>query len=72
MDIKHYNKPRNEWVYVINEWVIGKNAERDRDVLISHLLDGVTYEKLAEKHGIEPRTVGRIIAKRMENLISHI
>ena len=72
MNIEHYNKPRNEWVYIINEWVIGKNAERDRDILISNLLDGITYEKLAEKHQIEPRQVGRIVTKRMENLISHI
>ena len=72
MDIEHYNKPRSEWEFLINEWIIGKNAERDRDILIRNLLDGITYERLAEYYEIEPRQVGRIVTKRMENLISHI
>ena len=52
MNIEHYNKPRSEWEYIINEWVIGKNAQRDRDILIKNLLDGVTYERLAEHYGV--------------------
>lgn len=72
MNIEHFDKPRSEWERIINEWIIGKNAERDRDILIKNLLDGVTYERLAEHYEIEPRQVGRIVTKRMQNLISHI
>lgn len=72
MDIETYNKPRSEWEHLINEWIIGKNAERDRDILKRNLLDGITLEKLAEHHEITPRQASRIVAKRMQNLINHI
>lgn len=72
MEIELFNIPRSEWEKIIDEWTIGKNAERDRDILIRNLLDGITLEKLSEKHEITPRQASRIIAKRMQNLIKHI
>ncbi|MBO7670387.1 MAG: hypothetical protein J6S60_07330 [Oscillospiraceae bacterium] len=38
------------------------NAEQ-RDVLKARLIDGKTYEKIAEDYKISPRKVGYIIAK---------
>ena len=40
---------RTEIESAIDEWIIGKNAERDRKVLRRRLIDGVTFERLAEE-----------------------
>jgi len=33
----------------IEEWIVGKNAERDRAVLRRRLIDGICFEPLAEE-----------------------
>ena len=65
-------KPRDEWEYLINQYVIGRNAWRDRDILISNWLDGISLEKMAEKYVLSTRQVNRIVAKRAEELIDVI
>ena len=64
---------RSEWVNIINEWVLGRNAQRDRDILIRCIVDGsITYERIAEEYAIEKRQVDRIVKKRINELIPHI
>lgn len=64
---------RTEWVNIINEWVLGRNAQRDRDILIRCVVDGsITYERIAEEYEISSRQVDRIIEKRIPQLLSHI
>ena len=43
------NLPRSVIEHLIDEWIIGKNSERDRAILKRRLLDGVCYEPLAEE-----------------------
>lgn len=40
---------------LIDEWVIGRNAERDRKILKRRLVDGLTYEQLAEEFDMSVR-----------------
>lgn len=47
----------------INERIIGRNAQRDRAVLKGRLLDGLTFEALAEKHDLSVRQVYNIVYK---------
>lgn len=64
---------RTEWVNIINEWVLGRNAQRDRDILIRCVVDGsTTYDRIAEEYAIEKRQVDRIVKKRINELIPHI
>ena len=64
---------RSEWVNIINEWVLGRNAQRDRDILIRCVVDGsITYERIADEYAIEKRQVDRIVKKRINELIPHI
>lgn len=65
-------KTRDEWAYLINQYIIGRNAWRDRDILISNWLDGISLEKMAEKYVLSTRQVNRIVAKRAEELIDVI
>ena len=73
MDIELYNKHRAEWVDIINEWILGRNATRDRDILIRCIVDGsISYERIAEEYEITPRQVDRIVEKRIPQLLSHL
>lgn len=73
MEIELFNKPRSEWVNTINEWILGRNAQRDRDILIRCVVDGsISYERIAEEYEISSRQVDRIIEKRIPQLLSHI
>ena len=64
---------RAEWVNIINEWVLGRNAQRDRDILIRCVVDGsISYERIAEEYEITKRQVDRIVDKRINELLPHI
>lgn len=64
---------RSEWINIINEWVLGRNAQRDRDILIRCVVDGsITYERIAEEYAIEKRQVDRIVKKRIDELVPHV
>ena len=45
MKAEDFGKSRSEWENLIDEWVF---SERDRRILKLRLLDGLTYERLAE------------------------
>lgn len=57
---------------LIDEWVIGRNAERDRKILKRRLVDGLTYEQLAEEFDMSVRQIANIIYKRQDILFKHM
>lgn len=63
---------RSEIESVIDEWIVGRNAERDRHVLKRRLIDGLTYEKLSDETGLSVRHLKTIVYKAEEKLIKHI
>lgn len=62
---------RSEIEELIDEWVIGKNAERDRRILKRRLIDGICYEPLAEEFDLSTPQVKRIIYKRQNQIFKH-
>jgi len=63
---------RSEIDFAIDEWIVGKNAERDRRIVRRRLIDGVTFERLAEEAEISVSQVKRIVFSRSEVLYRHI
>ena len=63
---------RTEIEFAIDEWIIGKNAERDRKVLRRRLIDGVTFERLADEQELSVSQVKRIIWKNAEIIFRHL
>lgn len=57
---------RSEIEYLIDEYVVGRNAERDRAILKRRLIDGITYEKLGEEFDLSTVHVSEIIKKRQD------
>lgn len=45
----------------INEWIIGKHAERNRKILRRRLIDGICYEPLAEEFDMSVRQIKNIV-----------
>lgn len=65
----------------IYEWVIGKNAERNRQILRYKLIDGLSYMEIADRlnedtnpdsYKIDVRQIQRIIRKYETIIFRHI
>lgn len=69
MKIEDRGKPRSEWERLIDEWVF---SERDRRILKLRLLDGLTFEALAEAAEMSVRQVKNIVYRREKQLYKHI
>jgi DNA-directed RNA polymerase specialized sigma subunit len=63
------NTSRSEVEFAINQYIIGKNAERDRKIMLRRLIDGITFESLAEEFDISDSQVKRIVYKCERRLI---
>ena len=70
--------------HAIDQWIIGRNGERDRFILKMYLFDGITYkqmlirlEQMADELCDPTYYVGedhlkKIIRKRKEELFRHV
>lgn len=56
-------------IEVINEWI---HSERDRAIMKDRLVNGYTYESLAERYDISVRQVKRIIYKQSDVIFRHM
>lgn len=54
---------------LINEYI---HSERDREILYKRLVDGLTYERLAELFGMSDRQIKTIVYKNEEILFRHL
>ena len=50
---------------IIDNYVRGRNAERNRELLKRRIIDGVTLEKLAEEYALSVTQVKEIIHKNL-------
>ena len=63
---------RSEVERAIDEWIIGKDAERNRAILKRRLIDGITFEKLAEEFGLSVRQTKTIVYRCYKIIFRHI
>lgn len=63
---------RTEIEHAINEWIIGKNAERNRAILKRRLIDGICYEPLAEEFNLSVSQVKRIVYKLEQKIFQFL
>ena len=54
---------------IIGEWI---HSERDRHILERRLVDGITFERLAEEFDMSPRQMKNIVYKLQEQLFKHL
>ena len=53
----------------INEWI---KSERDRRVLHLKIIDGLTYERIAEIMDMSPKGIQKIVWKAEDKLFKHL
>ena len=63
---------RSELEAAINEWIVGKNAERDRRIIYRRLIDGICFEPLAEEFDMSVRQIQNIVYKSQEKIFKHL
>lgn len=54
---------------LIEEWI---HSERDRAILQRRLVDGISFERLAEEFDLSTRYVKTIVYKNEQILFSHL
>ena len=59
-------------VLAIDNWIIGKNAERNRKIIYRRLIDGIGYEKLAEEFLLSVTQVKNIVYQNEKKVFAHI
>ena len=64
-----FNLSRTEWVELIDLWIFN---ETDRAILKRRLLDGRTYEQLAEEFNYSDRQIKTRVYKAEKQLFEHI
>lgn len=57
--------------HLIDEWIVGRNAERDRAVMRRRLIDGICFEPLAEEFDLSVRQVKNIVYKNQIKIFKH-
>jgi AraC-like DNA-binding protein len=63
------NLDRYQWEDLIDRWIFN---EEHRAMLKRNLLDGKTYEQLADEFGMSSRQIARIIPRLQNQLFKHI
>lgn len=61
--------PRSTWEKLIEEWIL---HERNREILKRRLLDGITYDCLADEFDMSVRQIKQIVYKSEDILFRHI
>jgi DNA-directed RNA polymerase specialized sigma24 family protein len=61
--------PRSSWENLIDEWIFN---EQHRKMLKLNLLDGWTYERIADEFEMSSRQIARIIPRLQNQLFKHI
>lgn len=63
---------RSQIVAAIDEWIIGKNGERNRQILYRRLIDGLTIEHIAEEFDLSPAQIKAIIKNGKAIIQKHL
>jgi DNA-directed RNA polymerase specialized sigma24 family protein len=71
-NLENYNLSRSEWESAIDQWLVGRNSERNRKMLKRRLLDGITYERLAEEFDMSVQNVCNTIYKCQDRVFKHL
>ena len=70
--MENYDLSRSEWENIIDEYIFGKNCERDRAILKDRLLAGMCFEPLAEKYNLSVQHTKKIVYKGIDRISRHI
>lgn len=62
---------RNKVEAAIYRYIMGRNAERNRQIVHDKMVSGLTFEKIAERHDMSVSQIKRIVYK-FEYIYRHL
>lgn len=62
----------SEMEHAIGEYITGRNAERNRDILRLYFLDGYSQERIAEIYDMSTMQIGRIVRNEGSYLLTKV
>lgn len=62
----------SEISHIIDECILGRNAERNRAILKRRLIDGICFEPLAEEFNLSTRQCKRIVYTCLERILKYL
>ena len=69
----NYDNTSNAELYdIINNWIKGRMAYRNKQIMVDRLIEGMTYEKIAEKYDLSVNQVKNIVYKNEYIVYRHI
>lgn len=78
MTVKDYNNlyfndlTNSQLTNIIDEYVRGFKADRNKSMLKSKLITGMTYEEVAEEYDMSVRQVKYIISNTLQQIVTHL
>lgn len=63
---------RTDIEFLIENWIVGNNAQRDREILKRRLIDGLSYYELSNEFNLSLPQIKTIVKKRQEYLFKRI
>ena len=70
--LTQYKLSSAEWEYLIDQWVVGRNGERDRAILKRKMIAGVTFNELTREFDLSHQRIEQIVYGRFDSLVPHI
>lgn len=70
--MKDYDLSKSQIEYLIDEYIVGKNAERDRAIVRRRIIDGIHFEPLAEEFDLSVRRTKDIVYNAEKKMFKHI
>lgn len=72
MELQDLDISRTQAEETIDEWIIGKDAERNRAILKRRLIDGIKFEDLAAEFDLSVRRTKTIVYKNQDRVFRHL
>ena len=69
ISLHEYDYSRSEWEHFIRQWIFSEEA---RQMVALSLLDGYTYEQIAEKMFVSVDKVKKIVRKHKDYMLKHV
>ena len=65
-------KSASELIALFDEHIVGNKAYRNREIMKSRFIDGLTYEELAEKYDLSTTMIKNIVYHSVDALADFI
>lgn len=65
-------KSASEISLLIDEHIVGRKAKRNREIMKSRFVDGLTFEELAEKYDLSTTMIKNIVYHGLDSLADYV